>query len=94
MTIEMFIIILSVGGGNGLVYFIHIILQLGLLWKISKTIGAREPSTAALRAVRFGVESAQALQSRKSFIRYIFSYIFNQNKNVKEYLFYFKFFIK
>jgi hypothetical protein len=74
MTIEMFIIILSVGGGNGLVYFIHIILQLGLLWKISKTIGAREPSTAALRAVRF-VESAQALQSRKSFIRYIFSYI-------------------
>jgi hypothetical protein len=69
-------------------YFIHIILQLGLLWKISKTIGAREPSTAALRAVRFGVESASLTISKIIHSVYFFIYIFLQsNKNVKEYLF-------
>jgi hypothetical protein len=69
-------------------FYSYYITQLGLLWKISKTIGAREPS-AALRAVRFGVESAQALTiSQIIHSVYFFIYIFyNQNKNVKEYLF-------
>jgi hypothetical protein len=73
MTIKMFIIILSIGGGMVSLLYLYYIITRFVMENIKDYRCTREPLTVALR---LSVESAQVLnQSRKTIHSVFFSFI-------------------